>query len=527
MKQFIQKICNPYEGVELLRYDYSRALFTSLWYREGQSRTLVFCSVELLPPGFHLSLSEEEQSLRVNASKPGYLYFKRSLCSIDKALNWYSSLNDDGVLMIWDENKPLEKREYFYEPEFPELSLSNEIPFSFKRVDSCRVSTAFCRNFPSVVRDFINNSEVAKDWCRERLCFDLAEFSEYLGSINLIAYNPLMRSVETLVFSNVNEKGGEIFLLSLEPYPGIKVSGLKLVCLEKRPWGYGFFREITIESNVVQVMVPRRLELLGYFIICPKRGLIHFCEFTPYIRRVEFRTHMTIRKNVIHVPTKDGEGIEEIYETPVYDDSEPNVTPGKKLHSFLDCQRKIKYQRDAKKEAKKSGQQIFYKFPEKAKKHIREIVSQARSEVWFIDPYFLVPEIFSFAFSAGVHKGCQVKILTGAREMNKEIKGKTQGEVIYQNIRRHRNEISADVYLMRGAPVFHDRFIIIDGKEVWLSGNSFGNISERLSLFLRLPDPTSFLEMFTRILDDRQEIGSLENWINMRASGSTEESNDK
>ena len=60
---------------------------------------------------------------------------------------------------------------------------------------------------------------------------------------------------------------------------------------------------------------------------------------------------------------------------------------------------------------------------------------------------------------------------------------------------------------------FHDRFIIIDNKEVWLSGTSFNSLGTRASSLIKLYSPEEVIAKLAEIKSSAT-ISNLEDWLN-------------
>ena len=67
-----------------------------------------------------------------------------------------------------------------------------------------------------------------------------------------------------------------------------------------------------------------------------------------------------------------------------------------------------------------------------------------------------------------------------------------------------------------GKAVFHDRFIIIDDKEVWFSGNSLNSLGKKAGAIIQLPDPVEILNKLDKIRQTADTLLPLPQWLEKR-----------
>ena len=130
-----------------------------------------------------------------------------------------------------------------------------------------------------------------------------------------------------------------------------------------------------------------------------------------------------------------------------------------------------------------------------------------------IDPYFSNVEAVRF-LNAVSNPGIEIKILTGPDAL----RDSTDQFLEQINMFKRDNIIfKLEVDVMSGGMPFHDRFIIIDDKEVWLSGNSLHTIGDRASILIRLNNPSEVIGIIEDI-KEKETFMPLREWLANRQS---------
>ena len=98
--------------------------------------------------------------------------------------------------------------------------------------------------------------------------------------------------------------------------------------------------------------------------------------------------------------------------------------------------------------------------------HIRSLFKGASAEIYVIDGY-IDSSLFQFLLSTNSPKTC--RILTKARHLPKDFLAETQAFVSQHGF----------IFSIRSSDVFHDRQIILDGKQVFVLGASIKDAGKR------------------------------------------------
>lgn len=110
-------------------------------------------------------------------------------------------------------------------------------------------------------------------------------------------------------------------------------------------------------------------------------------------------------------------------------------------------------------------------------------------------------------------------ILRKSQSLKRKDTRPEKGEELLRQIKAYGSTISSDdivVSVMTGdQPLFHDRFLVIDNN-IWFSGNSLNHLGERASMMIQLPNPSEALCMIDKVLNDKERVRPLEEWVAKR-----------
>lgn len=507
---------NTKNNTKLLLEDYKYAALNILWSCENGKRTVIFAFIELFPNEFPkpIEIKEDDNKLKKSNIR---IYYKRIICLVSDALNWYKNAVDNKPLnMFWQKNERFEIINYEQEPVYPDFLLASDLPFLQDYIGCTRCHFLFEKNFPEEIKDLCLMEENIK-WINDNLKFDISLYKEYIGALCLVAYNPLIRGIHPRLTSD-EITGNESVYFEIEPRNNVDISDIKLMYIEKRNLGYKNFQEKLLNNLSFTIKNLGDFESLGYAIICPKRGLLSWDGFHGFLKGISFNMNIITGKNKVNVPNKDYSGIEETYETSRY--ASENFTVGTdnkdKIISLSTKLLKSENYRKQKNIAQNT-QKLFYDSPKEAVAFVRELISKANEKIVIIDPYITTRELFKFALS--MNPSATTTLITSSLVL----KGKRyekQAQILLNNIKNVSQNYKIEAFVMLGKePAFHDRFIFIDN-EVWISGNSLADIGKRASILIKSPSPEEIQNVYYKIINDKQKIIKLEEWINNHGTAS-------
>ncbi len=498
----------------LLVEDYDTATLNVVWHRHDKERTIVFALIELLPKEFPKPLEISETYVSVN--KKGYqkqaFYYEKIVCSINDVIEWYNNIrNSKNINFINDSNKAFKNYRYLEDVKFPQLLLSNNLPFVFGYSQSVRYNTLYNCSFPSEIYNLLREDKY-KNFINNNINFDISKFPEYIGTINIVAYNPLIRDIRVcLRGGETNEK----VIIEIEPRENVNIEGLKYIHIEKRLKGYSSYKEIEIKDNFFSIEANNNVEQIAHLIVCPKRGVIDWSEFCAFTKSIHFSMNVISGEKSIDVPSKNLKNkCAYQYKTDIIGDSIESVVEGNQysqpvLREYLLNCNKLK---NIQKAENNSTERLFYDNPSDAITFVRNIVSNAHKRVIIIDPYFRIKELFDFAYAV---KKSQIPINIITSFANENLQKSIEfAKSLKNNINKNKASNKINAFVMLGdKPAFHDRFIIVDDT-VWLSGNSLADIGKRASILVKLQYPNKIIDIYKQIINDKNKCISLEEWLN-------------
>lgn len=497
----------------LLVEDYNTATLNIVWHRYDKERTIVFALIELLPQDFPMPMQISETCISVN--KKGYqkqaFYHEKIVCSVNDAIRWYNNIRDNkNINFINDSNNAFKNYRYLEDVKFPQLLFSNNLPFVFGYNQCVRYNTLYNCSFPLDIYNLIREDKY-KNFINNNINFDISKFPEYIGTINIVAYNPLIRDVRVCL---KGEGSNEKVIVEIEPRENVNLEGLKYIHIEKRLKGYSNYKEIEIKDKFFSIETNNNVEQIAHVIVCSKRGVIDWSEFCAFLKSIRFSMSVISGEKSINVPSKNLKNNKEYqYKTDVIGNTIESI-----VESDNDSRLELKDYllrcntiQNMHKEENNNTQRLFYDNPSEAITFVRDIVSNARERVIIIDPYFRIKELFDFAFAVK-NSQIPINIITSFANENSQNSLKF-AKNLKNNITKNKATNKINAYIMLGdKPAFHDRFIIADNN-VWLSGNSLADIGKRASILVKLQYPNQIINMYNQIIDDKNKCLSLEEWL--------------
>ena len=505
---------------------YQNSLITVVWYIEPPSkgketrRRLIYSSVELIPNYWGNVNETAEQSISMRKGKEIYrFYFERFKVSLDEGIDWYEYAREKHCLFL-----PSDKEKAVYLFPFGEDSLVVETPgypFIATSIDSPVVSS----NWGAVRLAHLTPLNVCKeetllnivcdtkviDWINNRLMFELNENIEYLSTVNFIMPNPYYCR------SSLNLQKGrdkEFAVFSIDKYK--ENFALRLISCEKINGEYTNFRFDDINEKNVTIAFTNQADQVGYVVIDSKYRIIDYSNFNPFLRKLVFS--LNVGGNKVSYVSSKGKIIDvEKNKTTEIISKADDDTPELQLSGI---RAEIKHSRESRKAAE--NQFLFGDDPDEAERFIRKLINSAHKNLTIIDPYFRKEEFCDYLLSIS-NRSIGITVYTSSEVLKdkqdslsdhaKELKEFTE------RLRERGHIENLEVFVMTGRPLFHDRFIIIDQHDVWLSGNSFHSIGERISSLIKLYNPYEVIDKLNHFIEENPDkIRSLDDYIKQNVS---------
>ena len=507
--------------------DYQFAAIRLVTLARSEVNHLVFASVELLP-------CEAKAPPAVKRSKnfgDDRLIFSRTVFPISEALDWYEAAwqgntNAPGATVKIETNGLLP------EPAQKRFVLRSDVPFSPVWHGSRRVHRLLPMNDPSefiqeIIRGIatVSRWKNARIWLKEQLHFDVLAFDDWLGSIVVLAPDPLLRGHGVRLQAGPS---GDLVKATYKPRRGANISSLQILFQERRAEGAGWRAETFLDDhNAVVLQAPGIISELGQQIICPVRGILHDDPAGHFFRSVSVSTEVTSGTRTGHPPARQGRRAPAPYVTSISrGPPQPLHRPDNPIQriSRLQTRRENRFglYRPLSSDDMPEAAQIFEYDREGAVEFIRKQLMWARSKVVFVDPYFEAGDFVEFAYAIAT-EGVSVLVLISdqghlARSPSGAPKGiLTNGDWIEHQIAQMRvpglyfGAVQVRVCNHRR---FHDRFVLIDDA-LWHCGHSFNKVgSGEISIMSRLPRPHAVISLINSVSDEAEPFESY--WARQR-----------
>ena len=518
---------------ELQLKGYGQAMIHLAWYRNDQTRHLLFGMVELRPVEFPQGLGCLPKSARVGNKDRAYLYYRRFSVKVDAAISWYEAALAGNTVLPSDPNHPtpgdgaeLKVAEFGQEPPWPGFVSSSDLAFAPDWMQGSRVHFLFPRTtVPDELTEILGRQETRRQ-LEEWLHFDIAlMYPEYQGSVSLVAPNPLFRSIEKSHLEQPNPGFDESVAYKIVARSGQRLDGLRLEVINERPRGRmkPFVKEL--DTDTIAVFDSRaKIDKEGRVLTHPDHGLLYWCEPLPLLRAIHVNMGMTSRRKTVHVPARSRTGSEEVYEVDEVADAGSFVTgDARKIKTVASRLIEADTVRSRREAAALYDQKWFYDSPAEARHYVRHRIGNARNDVLIVDPYFAGRELLAFGHAIR-RPDVQLRILTSALVLNRDQEGAPNTmsgsqllAILNETFKDY--SIKPEIRVLTGTPEIHDRFFVVD-ESVWLTGNSLNTIGERASMIVRLADPTSII---ARLQSFWERAPTLETWLRreVEASSST------
>jgi hypothetical protein len=506
--------------LDQIEYLYGTAVAHVAWLKRNDTgqQYLVFCMVELLPAEIPPPPNEEPVTKKTEG---GTIHLERSVLSVSAARQWYESARSGACLPLGNRGEPaLLLDPLADEPPWPELALRRTAaPFVPALGYDARIhhllSLAEADSFPwpsvAAKNDTVRS---ISEWFH----FDLAQYDEYLGSLTLIAHNPVIRKVSTR--PTQAENGQNIVLLRVEGRDTCPIAEVSVIVNEERP--------TTQLSRLFDASVDATHEIkhgreegaVGVSIYHSVWGLLYKAPPLHFLKSVGMNITTSPPDHVVSTP----EGGYVV----------PQRTPREtKLAQLEHATHKLNRAANSRKNTRATpSSQFMADSRPKARQYLRQLMHRAEHRLWIVDPYFREFDVDEFLLATGTPL-VEVKVLGSALGFQDQRPEEKELEPTAQATRRHehatrvcnriarlaesgwQNPIEVKVMLGRRSPYFHDRFVIVD-ETAWSLGGSLSDLGDRVSIVLEVPDPTDVLSHFDTCWEKSMRLSD---WIHQGQSG--------
>jgi hypothetical protein len=472
--------------------------------------------------------------------------------SVTDALAWYEQAAL-GRVTIPSGNTPVEiaLQPFGVEPALGRFCVGERIPFSAQWHWFPRVHRLVPMNNLSDPVQRLAGSAEAREWLTHHACFDPFECEEWLGSISILAPDPLHAVVGQFIGERKPDGPERIVLQAqrrrFEGYPMVDADALQFVTLQRRSTGWTEVMPVSLDCDgFVSVDYPEPVSEMGYAIVCPKRGLLRMVPPEFWIGEVGFKIGLVNAVLNVEVPAGGRRKPASSYTTNRIMEGETSHV-GKRLPPSGAIRiAELQEVRRKRIQIETAPQRLFGSYDgdkqelteekltamrAEAEAYVAELVSTAQRRVIFVDPDFGLRELQNYALRV-MRDGVDVIVLTGIRRMRfapQPLHNSSDGIVNFegeeklpvahgvhmlkqlQKINEKLGNNAPKVFVMPGSnkPLFHDRFLVVDDI-VWAFGPSFNELGERIGLISRVHEPKAVITAIIRAL---QQSPSLADWM--------------
>lgn len=485
--------------------DYDRAVLrVAIATRAGHPQ-LLFAWLELLPP--------EIPSPPGHYDKQHFKGVQFSVCrlvlTLDEGLDWYDAAWA-GQAHLPRSTIAIDTPPFVAEPPVKRFALHVAPPFSptwhmTPRIHRLAPSTDLDGAVAEVAVGIASVAAFkrARLWLEGQLHFDVLAHDDWLGSVAVVAPNPLIRGVGVRITSR--DSPAETVEIGGELRTGKNPTSLTVIFQERRGEAAGVHEIVPISAHgYAQARFEGQVSDLGFAIACANRGLLHEAMPSWFMRGFETYTQVLPDATPVTVPARKANRPDTIVhasaQAPRPLRAAPPIT-GERRVAELEGRRRRRFgelrplaigpeQRDT---------LLFKSDRGQAVEHIRRLIGRARSRVIFVDHYFGAQDLLEFA-TAVTQQNIAITVLAGrwTEAVKTSPVGAPHGLTGADWLEQTAAALAADpllkpaaveLMISAGGEALHDRFLVIDD-EAWHCGHSFNKVGDgEISAMTRIARP--------------------------------------
>jgi hypothetical protein len=542
--------------------DYAKATIHLAWDRDksaeqGSEFSLVFGVVELFPKDMVLPSDTDAIYKRLDRQDQHSMGLRRYQVSANEAIQWYEDCRQGIALELKPKGKNRRKfklASLSEEPVWPNLTTA---------IDSDLETVPFLADWHRCPRlhhlipaqdGFINSlwnpeqEDKALKWLSEHLFFDFKDYPELLGSIHLVAPNPIFRDVDIKGIPSQNKENPESVLVKFHLWPSQTVENLKLTVRDISPTGAVNIRTFDLSSPNLKIDFAHEIYKTDIFVTCPDRGVLFWDKPMTFIRSIRSDMSIQSKREITLIDENKKSSVK--YERDLIHPVGSTVIGAKEpLPPAMGVIIESQGMRRRHSEAARLDQRLFRDQRDEAERFVKGVIKPAKKRVLIIDPYLTtLHELLRFGL-APQNPSILVQILTSARgfkqraheqriqdsslskkqnrwfrqllnllniSSEKKIDSKESAKIFDQFCKEFSGQTginTIEIKVMTGKePDAHDRFLVVDD-QVWLIGTSLNNIGDRLTAAIKFPDPGPILNSLETLWKEAEE---LQKWLKDR-----------
>ena len=495
----------------------------TLQKQRGQAGRLLFATVSLLPRGRPLPPPMKGID-QWSVGKTGEtVFFRRVLLSVQEAVNWYRALGSG------DDKSPTpsrnEERNSKYDGIKIEISTLTDDPAwpylglpmgdgLFAHLSGRSHPAPFIGNAPARIHrrfgsqegfDLMLADDKAAAFVARRLHVDLRLYREYLGSIALVAPDPVLKQIDHFMIPASADKGERIFYRFV-PRAGESLDGLKLTTFDEQTHLLTDFSTQDIPADgILDIDKGDCIGTYGYVVNHPKHGVLAYSPPYPFLRQIGLNINPILGGGTtVSVPTSESA-------------NSPRMEYLASQHSPLAMQSLIgdaaripninariataASRRGKIENAKQYGQRWFPEGSrEEAMRFVQSELKRAKSKVMIADPYLAGLQLGQFLYAVNPETTSVTLLTSGLAFKSKEQEPSKTDDFSQRLAQLEKDaKVTAKAYVLQSS-ILHDRFLVIDDT-VWFLGNSLNTLGDKASLIVKLPNPDEIIDQLECMLN--------------------------
>lgn len=516
----------------------------TLQKKRKQAGRLLFATVSLLPRGRPLPPPMEGLH-RCSVGKTGEtVFFRRVLLSVQEAVDWYRALGSG------DDKSPIPSRSeernsnndginieistLIDDPTWPYFGLPIGEGF-FAHLAGRSHPAPFIGNTPARIHrrfgsqdgfDLMLADDKAVAFVARRLHVDLRLYREYLGSVTLIAPDPVIKQIDNFMIPASSDRGERIFYRFV-PRAGESLNGLKLTTFDEQNYLLTDYTTYDIPADgILDIDKGDCIGKYGYVVTHQQHGVLAYSPPYPFLRQMGFNMHpVSSRGTTVSVPTGESANSPRMEYQAAQRSTlasqgligdEPRI-PTVSARVAIAASRREKHAKSV-----QYGQRWFPDGSrEEAMRFIQGELRRAKSRVMIADPYLAGLQLGQFLYAVNPENTSVILLTSGlafkTRTQNSSKEGfwKCIKEKLGFRSRKQKPskiddfsqrlaqlekdaKVAAKAYVLQSS-ILHDRFLVIDDA-VWFLGNSLNTLGDKASLIVKLPNPDEVIDQFECML---------------------------
>jgi len=510
----------------------------TLQKQRGQAGRLLFATVSLLPRGRPLPPPMKGVDQWPVGKTGETVFFRRVPLTAQDAIDWYRALgNGDGKSPTPSRNEECDSKYDGIKIDVPTLTDDPAWPYLglpmgegwFAHLSGRSHPAPFMGNVPARIHrrfgsqdgfDLMLADDEALAFVTRRLHIDLRLYQEYLGSVALVAPDPILKQIDHFMIPASKDRGERIFYRFV-PRAGESLAGLKLTTFDEQNHLLTDFNTQDIPADgILDIDKSDCTGTYGYVVTHPQQGVLAYSPPYPFLRQIGLNMHPVLNGGItVSVPTGDAANSPRMeYQAAQRSQlashsligDEPRI-PNVNARIAIAVSRREKLAN-----AKQYGQRWFPDGSrEEAMRFIQGELKQAKSKVMIADPYLAGLQLGQFLYAVNPET-TSVTLLTSGLAFKSKEQEPSKIDNFSQKLAQLEKDIkiAAKVYVLQSS-ILHDRFLLIDDS-VWFLGNSLNTLGDKASLIVKLPNPDEVIGQLEGML---KQATSFEDYKKRQAKG--------